>query len=104
MLKINFNIPLPKNKRDSFIKCMKELGFSFEREFQDSEYQKFHFYGDLPEIISDEKIDVVICADGKNKKELLELLLKNVRVEIIILFEREEKENEDSDVGRCSGT
>lgn len=96
MIKINFNTPLPKNQRDDFIRCMKSLGFSYERIIQSGEYSLHRFVGELPQIGSDDLIEFVICADGKNKTDLLKLFLKNVRCEIIIPFEREEKNYEVS--------
>lgn len=89
MLKINFTTPLPNNTRNSFIKCMKELGFTYDRIIQPGEFSLLRFYGELPELNCN-NFSFVICADGKNKTDLLEMILKSARCEITIPFKRED--------------
>lgn len=63
MVKINFNTPIPHCQRDKFIHAMRDLGFTYERIYQNGECSLHKFSGKLP--LSDKKsnIDILVQND-----------------------------------------
>ena len=85
MVKINFNTPFPHCQRDSFLHAFRDLGFKYERIYQNGDYALFRIFGKLPHDDKKTNIDVIL-SDDININDLKQLLVTNV--EMFVMFER----------------
>lgn len=84
-LKLNFNTPCPKKDRCKLIKSFKDLGFSYNRVFQNGTYSLHRFYGRLPTLSGSSDVDLLsISASEDFYKSFSDVDY----VEIYILIER----------------
>lgn len=85
MIKINFNTPVPYEQRDATIRAMKELGFVYERIYQNGTYSLHRFWGHLPSY-HDEDISIHFIDD--RTREEFRTRGKSDTVEIFLSIER----------------
>lgn len=84
MIKIQFDKPLPHDFRDKLIHDFRDLGFKYDRIFQNGEYALFKFYGKLPTI--PEGTISIIYQDETLQQHFKQI--KNDYLEITFFIER----------------
>lgn len=85
MLKITFSSPIPYEERDKIIRGLKNLGLSYERIYQPSEYSLHRFYGRLPTF---KENNVHLNFIDEKTKEDLEFFGTSQQIEIFLYIER----------------
>lgn len=85
MIKIQFDQPLPHCYRDKLIYDLRDLGFKYDRIFQNGDYALFRFYGRLPTIGDCTTISLIYESDDL-KQEFTQV--KNQQLEITFFIER----------------
>lgn len=85
MIKINFNTPIPHCQRDKLIHAMRDLGFTYERIYQNGECSLHKFSGKLP--YTDKKTNIDILVSDDTEIDSFKSLLVGY-VEMYFLIER----------------
>lgn len=86
MIKIQFDNPLPHVYRDILIHSFRDLGFKYDRIFQNGDYALFKFYGKLPTLGNNNTISIIY--ENPDLKQSF-AQIKNDFVEITFFIERE---------------
>lgn len=85
MVKINFNTPIPYSQRDKFIHAMRDLGFTYERIYQNGVCSLHKFSGKLP--LTDKKSNIDILVERDVSPDIYKSLSVGY-VELFFLIER----------------